>query len=86
MLEKERDILRRDERPQSERRQLERESERGDLQGRHSTSPMAQMERMFDEVFKKPFFSLWSQRMAGGGDGGALPAGGRFRRRGLRGG
>lgn len=66
MLEKERDILRRDERPQSERRQLDRESERGDLQGRHSTSPMAQMERMFDEVFKKPFFSLWSQRMAGG--------------------
>lgn len=29
-------------------------------------SPMAQMDRLFDEVFKRPFFSLWSPRLAGG--------------------
>lgn len=29
-------------------------------------SPLAQMDRLFDEVFKRPFFSLWSPRMAGG--------------------
>lgn len=39
----------------------ERSSER---QGR-SSYPMAQMDRLFDEVFKRPFFSLWSHRMGG---------------------
>jgi HSP20 family protein len=28
--------------------------------------PMAQMDRLFDEIFKRPFFSLWSHRMGGG--------------------
>ena len=36
-------------------------------QGRRFLSPMAQMDRLFDEVFKRPFFSsLWSQRAGGG--------------------
>jgi len=28
-------------------------------------SPFAQMDRLFDEIFKRPFFSLWSNRMGG---------------------
>lgn len=64
MLEKERDILKRDERQQPERRpQMERARE--EEQGRRPVSHMSQMDRLFDEVFKKPFFSLWSQRMGG---------------------
>lgn len=31
---------------------------------RHS-SPFSQMDRLFDEIFKRPFFSLWSTRMGG---------------------
>ena len=64
MLEKERDILRREERQQPERHhQMERHRE--EERGWRSLSPMSQMDRLFDEVFKKPFFSLWSQRMGG---------------------
>lgn len=64
MLEKEKDILKRDERQQPERRpQMERPRE--DVQGRRTASPLSQMDRLFDELFKKPFFSLWSQRMGG---------------------
>jgi HSP20 family protein len=29
------------------------------------SSPMAQMDRLFDEMFKRPFFSLWSHRLGG---------------------
>ena len=32
-------------------------------QGRHFLSPIAQMDRMFDEFFRRPLFSLWSQRV-----------------------
>jgi HSP20 family protein len=36
-------------------------------QGRRFLSPMAQMDRMIDEVFRRPLLSsLWSQRMGGG--------------------
>ena len=56
MLEKERDLLKRDERPKTEGREEPEE---------RRLTPMAQMDRLFDEVFKKPFFHLWSQRMAG---------------------
>ena len=41
---------------------------RGQLQGSQGSrflSPLAQMDRLFDEVFKRPFFSLWSPRLAG---------------------
>lgn len=34
--------------------------------GRRFMSPMAQMDRLFDEVFKRPFFSLWSPRFGAG--------------------
>lgn len=64
MLEKERDILRRDEPGQQAERRTAMERPREDVQGRRISS-MSHMERMFDEMFKKPFFSLWSQRMAG---------------------
>jgi HSP20 family protein len=30
-----------------------------------SEYPMAQMDRLFDEIFKRPFFSLWSHRLGG---------------------
>lgn len=62
MLEKESDLLKREDRRHTERSpQLER---REDME-EHRLSPMAQMDRLFDEVFKKPFFHLWSQRMSG---------------------
>lgn len=34
-------------------------------EGEHSRamSPLAQMDRLFDEVFKRPFFSFWSPRV-----------------------
>ena len=34
-------------------------------QGSRFLSPIAQMDRLFDEVFKRPFFSLWSPRLGG---------------------
>jgi HSP20 family protein len=53
MLEKsEKDLLRKDEQQQGQ----------GNLR---SLSPIAQMDRLFDEVFKRPFFSLWSPRLGG---------------------
>ena len=55
MLEKgEKDVLRQGERQQQ-----------GQLQGNRFLSPIAQMDRLFDEVFKRPFFSLWSPRLGG---------------------
>lgn len=41
------------------------ERQREGVQGKYLMSPMAQMDRLFDEVFKRPFFSLWSPRAAG---------------------
>ena len=32
---------------------------------RGAVSPFAQMDRLFDEMFKRPFFSLWSPHMTG---------------------
>lgn len=61
MLQKEESFLKRGEQQQGERQQPGRQ-----LQGRHFTSPMAQMDRLFDEVFKRPFFSLWSPRLSSG--------------------
>jgi HSP20 family protein len=46
-------------------RQGERQ-QHDDPHGRRFLSPMAQMDRLFDEVFKRPFFSLWSPRIGGG--------------------
>lgn len=64
MLRREESLLRRDEQQQGER-QVGRQSQ--DIQhGRRFLSPMAQMDRLFDEMFKRPFFSLWSPRMAPG--------------------
>ena len=34
--------------------------------GSRFQSPIAQMDRLFDEVFKRPFFSLWSPRFGAG--------------------
>lgn len=48
----------------SERKQQE-QSQLQQRQRRHDISPFAQMDRLFDEVFKRPFFSLWSHRMGG---------------------
>lgn len=62
MLEKERDILKSDERRQAERHP-QTERQRDEAQGRRYLSPTSQMDRMFDEYFKRPFLSLWSQRM-----------------------
>ena len=61
MLEKEKSFLKEDERQQQGR---------GELQGSQGRSggflsPIAQMDRLFDEVFKRPFFSLWSPRLGG---------------------
>jgi len=36
-----------------------------DVQGSRFSPPIAQMDRLFDEVFKRPFFSLWSPRLGG---------------------
>ena len=49
-------------------RQGERQQGQGQLQAGHGgrlLSPIAQMDRLFDEVFKRPFFSLWSPRLGG---------------------
>ncbi|HBG07847.1 MAG: moleuclar chaperone Hap20 [Geobacteraceae bacterium GWC2_58_44] len=61
MLERERDLLR--DRPQGQQEQVQRQQQ--DVQEGRSSSPFAQMDRLFDEVFKRPFFSLWSTRMGG---------------------
>ena len=42
--------------------------QQGQLQHREPhgfLSPLAQMDRLFDEVFKRPFFSLWSPQLGG---------------------
>jgi len=57
MLEKERSLLK--ERQPGQQGQVQRQQE-----GR-APSPFAQMDRLFDEIFKRPFFSLWSTRMGG---------------------
>ncbi len=60
MLEKgEKDLFKQGERQQQGQGQLQ------SGQGNRFLSPIAQMDRLFDEVFKRPFFSLWSPRMAG---------------------
>jgi HSP20 family protein len=42
------------------------ERQQEDPHGRRFLSPIAQMDRLFDDVFKRPFFSLWSPRMGVG--------------------
>ncbi|MBJ6799069.1 Hsp20/alpha crystallin family protein [Geomonas propionica] len=62
MLEKESDLLKREDRRQADRHpQMGRREDQDERQ----LSPTAEMDRLFDEVFKKPFFHLWSQRMSG---------------------
>lgn len=63
MLERgESDLLK--DRPQGQ--QVQRQQQ--DVQeGRPST--FTQMDRLFDEIFKRPFFSLWSTRMGGAEEG-----------------
>jgi HSP20 family protein len=56
-------ILKKDERQPAERQSAGRLQETGE--GRRYLTPMAQMDRLFDEMFKRPFFSLWSPRMGG---------------------
>lgn len=49
----------------SREQQLEKQQQHGSRQ--RFLSPMAQMDRLFDEFFRRPFLSsLWSQRMEGG--------------------
>lgn len=44
----------------------ERQEGKGEMQhGSRFNSPIAQMDRLFDEVFKRPFFSLLSPRFGG---------------------
>lgn len=57
-------ILKKEERQPAERQASGRPQETGE--GRENLSPMAQMDRLFDEMFKRPFFSLWSPRISGG--------------------
>jgi HSP20 family protein len=45
---------------EGERVQTQSQRQRG-----QSNYPMAQMDRLFDEIFKRPFFSLWSHRLGG---------------------
>ena len=60
MLEKgEKDLFKQGERQQQGQGQLQ------SGQGNRFLSPIAQMDRLFDEVFKRPFFSLWSPRLGG---------------------
>ena len=68
MLEREREksFLNPGQRQQGSQLQSEREG-RGPLQHRFP-SPIAQMDRLFDEVFKRPFFSLWSPRLGAEGE------------------
>lgn len=61
MLEREDELLR--DRPQGQQGQVQRKQQ--DVQEGRPASPFAQMDRLFDEVFKRPFFSLWSSRMGG---------------------
>jgi HSP20 family protein len=56
-------ILKKEERQPAERQSSGRAQETA---GRQGLSPMAQMDRLFDEMFKRPFFSLWSPRISGG--------------------
>jgi len=53
--------------PERNERDVAKRGERqvGEM-GRRFMSPMAQMDRLFDEVFKRPFFSLWSPRFGAG--------------------
>ena len=64
MLEKESgresELLR--EKKQGQPGQLQRQQ---DVREGRSLSPFAQMDRLFDDIFKRPFFSLWSSRMGG---------------------
>lgn len=64
MLRREESILRRDE--QQSERQPGRQSQEQQQSGRGFHSPIAQMDRLFDEMFKRPFFSLWSPRLTSG--------------------
>ena len=62
MLERgESDLLR--DRQQGQQGQVQRQQQ--DVQESRPSSPFAQMDRLFDEIFKRPFFSLWSTRMGG---------------------
>ncbi|GFO64157.1 Hsp20/alpha crystallin family protein [Geomonas paludis] len=62
MLEKESDLLKREDRREADRRpQTGRRADQDDRQ----LSALAQMDRLFDEVFKRPFFHHLSQRMSG---------------------
>jgi HSP20 family protein len=45
----------------SQQEQLQREQP--EVAERRQLSPFAQMDRLFDEIFKRPFFSLWANRM-----------------------
>ncbi|MBJ6723447.1 Hsp20/alpha crystallin family protein [Geomesophilobacter sediminis] len=58
MLEKERDVQKRSDQPLDQWRRQ---------------SPFAEMDRLFDEVFKRPFFSLMSTRTGGATDQLYLP-------------
>ena len=53
---------------QKNEKDVTRQGERQQGLQRHESgifSPIAQMDRLFDEVFKRPFFSLWSPRLGG---------------------
>ena len=61
MLEKNESELLRD-RQQGQQGQLRQQQ---DVQEGRGLSPFAQMDHLFDEIFKRPFFSLWSSRFGG---------------------
>ena len=61
MFEREKELLR--PREQSPGMQERERSPQQDVQEGRSHSSFAQMDRLFDEVFKRPFFSLWSSRL-----------------------
>jgi HSP20 family protein len=61
MLDKnERNIINQTQRPQEEGKL---QTEGAEREHSRTSSPLAQMDRLFDEVFKRPFFSFWSPRM-----------------------
>ena len=66
MLEREeKDVLRGEKGFLRGERQQEQVQRRQDVQEGRPLTPFAQMDRLFDEVFKRPFFSLWSTKVGG---------------------
>lgn len=61
------DILQRSE-SRSEAQKPDQPVQQQEKERRRQMSPWSEMDRLFDDVFKRPFFSLWAPRMGGGAE------------------